>query len=180
MCRAGLLASLLLFVGGGQFGFRVSSAGGLLLTFVAHCGTTRCLRHTVGLDDCWVWSAVRCPNLGAAHDPLGTRVWDFPSVVGCSPFEKAACAASPRAAAASEDTTHTSEAALRPGTAAGAIRSARLDGVNARIVASRGFSSAADFSALRLGYPNLPSALMTKKSCGAWTLPAHASKLQSH
>ena len=44
MVKEGLLGSWLLFVEGGQFGFRVSFyAEEMLLTFVDQCGTLRCL-----------------------------------------------------------------------------------------------------------------------------------------
>ena len=103
---------------------------------------------------------------------------------------KAACAASPRAAAASEGANaHASRAALRPGTAAVVKRSAgldcvpvsrrgfrgesrvrkfycSLDGVDASIVSSSGFGGAADFSMFKLA-PRM------EPHNGQWPQPVH-------
>ena len=70
MCWAVLLASLLLFVGGRLFGFRVSiCAGGFLLTFAVRCGTLQL--RTVGVVD----------RLLTIDDALSSYVWDFISVM---------------------------------------------------------------------------------------------------
>ena len=69
--QLGPLASLLLFVGGGQSGFHASiRAGGLLLTFVARYGMTPCLRPTARFV--CLQGVVGCPDQGALHDPLGS------------------------------------------------------------------------------------------------------------
>ena len=57
----------------------------------------------------------------------GKDVEDVDVVVTLSERSMAACGASPRAATAPEDASHTSRAVLRPGTAAVAKRSAGLD-----------------------------------------------------
>ena len=66
------------------------------------------------------------PSRGTIVNALVTQVWDFIPVVG-SFRSNDACAASPRAAAALGEATHTSRAALRPGTAAVVKISAGLD-----------------------------------------------------
>ena len=103
-----MLVSWLPFVGGELFGFHVSiCVEGSLPTFAVHCGLTSaaCCRVRVpagcGPNIC-------CPDSGAENDALTPEIRKFDV---CS-------AASPRAAAALEEATHTSRAALRPGTAA--------------------------------------------------------------
>ena len=77
-------------------------AGGICADFLLTVAAGRDVRCILqGSGDCWARSTVRCPN-------------------------QRACVASPRAAAVLEDATHTSRAALRPGTAAEVKRSASL------------------------------------------------------
>ena len=107
--------------------------------------------------------------------PWVAQVWDFMPVVRQFSIRRKRCLrVSPRAAAALEEATHTSRAALRPGTAAVVKRSACLDcvpvsllgsvvmrwvrkfqsakdGVDACIVSPSCFGGAAEFSVLKLG-----------------------------
>ena len=69
---------------------------------------------------------IRRPDKGSIVNVLVAQVWDFIPVVGQFAI-KDACAASPRAAAAQGEATHTSRAALRPGAAAVVKRSAGED-----------------------------------------------------
>ena len=91
-------------------------------TFVDRCGTLRCLLHTVRLGDCWARATICCRHWGVVDGALTPNIRNKEDDTA-----KAASAASPRAAAALEQTTHTSRAALRPGTAAVVKRSAGLD-----------------------------------------------------
>ena len=139
-------------------------AGGL--SAVLELGMMRCsaayckVRVTAGSG-----RAVPLSRPGERKSGISHRQWNlFRS--------KAACAASPRPPAALEDATHTSRAALRPGTAAVVNVSAGLDGacplgsvvtagsasfnlprngVDAGTVASSGFGSAADFFRVEAG-----------------------------
>ena len=119
----------------------------------------------------WVWSPVRRPDKLSVANALVTQFRDFVLCSGKSLRSNDACATSPRSAAAMEEATHTSRAALRPGDSSGCehisrpgLRCGEPSGfrsnarvckfhptnysVNAREVSSRGFGCAASFCVL--------------------------------
>ena len=156
---AALPVSWLLSGEGERSGFRVSIRAEVILpTHVGRCGWMRCpAAHCSVRVFEWRQGAVR------RGDDKGCPGYAHQEFLACDSLQsKTACAASPLAAAALGEATHTSRAALRLGTAAVVKRSAGLDcdavsarvcqfhaadhGVNARIMPPRGFGGAASFS----------------------------------
>ena len=137
------------------------------LLSILECFGVCCTLH--GSRNRLVWPPDGRPDQWTIDNTLHSKTLEFPPVVVVF-RSKAACAASPRAAAALEDT---SRAALRPGSAAVVKISACVDvasvdphgsvvtpesasfqaseqRVCTRVVASRGFGSAASFSMFQL------------------------------